>query len=45
MAGKARTANATSIDAVRHKDRRKSIPTEELCDFVREDENAPKKLL
>ena len=33
------------IDAVRHKDKRKNIPTEELRDFVRDDENAPKKLL
>jgi adenine-specific DNA-methyltransferase len=33
------------IDAVRHKDKRKNIPTEELRDFVREDENAPKKVL
>ena len=33
------------IDTVRHKDKRKNIPTEELRDFVREDENQPKKIL
>jgi len=34
-----------SIDAVHHKDKRKNIPTEELRDFVRDDENTPKKVL
>ncbi len=33
------------IDGVRHKDKRKNIPTEELRDFVRDDENAPAKVL
>ena len=33
------------IDAVRHKDKRKNIPTEELRDFVSEDEQAPKTVL
>ena len=33
------------ISAVRHKDKRKNIPTEELRDFVREDEQQPKKVL
>jgi adenine-specific DNA-methyltransferase len=36
---------AARIDAVRHKDKRKNIPTEELRDFVREDEQQPKKVL
>jgi adenine-specific DNA-methyltransferase len=33
------------IESVRHKDKRKNIPTEELRDFVAEDENAPKTIL
>jgi adenine-specific DNA-methyltransferase len=33
------------IDAVGHKDKRKNIPTGELRDFLRDDENAPKKVL
>ena len=33
------------IKTVRHKDKRKNIPTEELRDFVREDEQQPKKVL
>jgi len=33
------------IDAVRHKDKRKNIPTEELRDFVAEEEQAPKTVL
>ena len=33
------------VEAVRHKDKRKNIPTEELRDFVRDDENAPAKVL
>ena len=34
MAKKIKTSNATKIDAVRHKDKRKNIPTEELRDFI-----------
>jgi hypothetical protein len=30
--------NPAKIDAVRHKDNRKNIPTEELRDFAREEE-------
>jgi adenine-specific DNA-methyltransferase len=30
------------VDAVKHKDKRKNIPTEELRDFVRDDEQKPK---
>ena len=45
MAKKPPSRNAAKIDAVRHKDKRKYIPTEELRDFVREDEQAPKTIL
>jgi len=34
-----------SVDSLRHKDKRKNIPTEELRDFVAEDEHAPKTML
>jgi len=40
-----RAANPVSIESIRHKDKRKNIPTEELRDFVAEDENAPKTML
>ena len=33
---------ATSIDSLRHTDKRANIPTEELRDFVADDERAPK---
>jgi adenine-specific DNA-methyltransferase len=36
---------ATKVSAVKHKDKRTNIPTEELRDFVRDDERAPKKQL
>jgi hypothetical protein len=32
------------IDAVRHKDKRKNIPTEELRDFVAEEQQAPREV-
>ncbi|MBU2578343.1 site-specific DNA-methyltransferase [Patescibacteria group bacterium] len=35
----------TPVESIRHKDKRKNIPTEELRDFVAEDEHAPKTLL
>ena len=35
----------TRIDAHRHADKRKNIPTEELRDFVADEEKAPKTLL
>jgi adenine-specific DNA-methyltransferase len=35
---------ATSIDSVKHKDKRANIPTEELRDFVADEERTPKKL-
>jgi len=36
---------ATRIDSVRHKDKRKNIPTEELRDFVADDEPKPEAVL
>jgi adenine-specific DNA-methyltransferase len=33
------------VDALKHQDKRINIPTEELRDFVRSDEEAPKKVL
>ena len=38
-------AGNLEIESLRHKDKRKNIPTEELRDFVAADENAPKKML
>ena len=35
----------TKVASIRHKDKRKNIPTEELRDFVAEDEHAPKTML
>lgn len=35
----------TPVEAIKHKDTRKNIPTEELRDFVAADERAPKTLL
>ena len=36
---------ATPIEVVKHKDKRANIPTEELRDFVAEDEKAPRNVL
>jgi hypothetical protein len=33
------------VETVRHKDKRKNIPTEELRDFVADEENQPRKVL
>src|SRR5206468_1136730 len=35
----------TKVEAIRHKDKRANIPTEELRDFVADDESAPKTML
>ena len=35
----------TPVDAIKHKDTRVNIPTEELRDFVAEDEKTPKAML
>ena len=37
--------NPLPVDSIRHKDTRKNIPTEELRDFVAEEENTPKTML
>ncbi len=42
---KNRSAGGKRIESLRHKDKRKNIPTEELRDFVREDEDKPKTIL
>jgi adenine-specific DNA-methyltransferase len=36
---------AGPVESIRHKDSRKNIPTEELRDFVREDEETPRTML
>ncbi|NQT82191.1 site-specific DNA-methyltransferase [bacterium] len=40
-----KTTRPTPIESIRHRDTRKNIPTEELRDFVAEDEAAPQTLL
>ncbi len=35
----------TKVDSIRHKDKRRNIPTEELRDFVADDEATPKTML
>src|ERR1700687_1593389 len=35
----------TKVESIRHKDKRKNIPTEELRDFVADEELAPKTML
>ena len=40
-----KSAKPANIDAIRHKETRKNIPTEELRDFVNTDESAPKTML
>jgi adenine-specific DNA-methyltransferase len=39
------STSTAPVDALRHQDKRKNIPTEELRDFVRDQENVPKTLL
>jgi len=36
---------STPVESIRHQDTRKNIPTEELRDFVADDERAPKSIL
>ena len=38
-------AGSTPVDAIKHKDSRVNIPTEELRDFVADEEQAPKRML
>ncbi len=40
-----KNAAPKKVESIRHKDKRKNIPTEELRDFVAEDEHAPKTML
>jgi len=42
---KGKSIKSVDIEALRHKDRRANIPTEELRDFVAEDEAKPKVIL
>jgi len=39
------TKKPTPVEATKHKDKRRNIPTEELSDFVKSDERAPTKVL
>jgi adenine-specific DNA-methyltransferase len=39
------TKKHTPVEATKHKDKRKNIPTEELSDFVKSDEKTPTKVL
>lgn len=45
MARRREKSAATPLHSIRHKDTRKNIPTEELRDFVTEEEEAPKTML
>jgi adenine-specific DNA-methyltransferase len=45
MAKKNQTKNPAKLEIIRHKDKRKNIPTKELRDFVNEDEDKPKTIL
>jgi adenine-specific DNA-methyltransferase len=40
-----KTTPPTKVESIRHKDKRANIPTEELRDFMAEDEDAPKTML
>ena len=42
---KNKRASENKVESIRHKDKRKNIPTEELRDFVADDEAAPKTML
>ncbi len=44
MAGK-KTNDPTEVDSIKHGDKRRNIPTEELRDFVADDERDPKTML
>lgn len=45
MPAKRTTKKHTPVEATKHKDKRKNIPTEELSDFVKSDEKEPTKVL
>lgn len=38
----AKKTTPTKVESIRHKDKRANIPTEELRDFVADDEYAPR---
>jgi adenine-specific DNA-methyltransferase len=40
-----KTTTQTKVESIRHRDKRANIPTEELRDFVAEDEDTPKTML
>jgi adenine-specific DNA-methyltransferase len=40
-----KTTTPTKVESIRHKDKRANIPTEELRDFVAEDEDTPQTML
>jgi hypothetical protein len=42
---KKKPAPETKVESIRHQDKRKNIPTEELRDFIADDEAAPKTML
>ena len=42
---KKKAQSSTPIESVRHKDKRANIPTEELRDFIADDERTPKTVL
>lgn len=42
---KKQSQSSTPIDSVKHKDKRANIPTEELRDFMADEEKAPKPVL
>ncbi|MBF0291967.1 MAG: site-specific DNA-methyltransferase [Nitrospinae bacterium] len=42
---KQKNENKTKVESIRHKDKRANIPTEELRDFVADEELAPKTIL
>lgn len=45
MARKKNSKNTVQVESIKHRDKRTNIPTEELRDFVADDELAPKTLL
>jgi adenine-specific DNA-methyltransferase len=45
MATKVKKTRHSSVESLKHKDKRTNIPTEELRDFVAEDEKKPKTML
>ena len=42
---KKKTPSETKVESIRHRDKRKNIPTEELRDFIADDEATPKTML